>query len=310
MNSKWNTRKYLITAVDPLHIGTGGQRLGRVDATVVREPVTNVPKIPGTSLSGALKFFLDLALRGEGKNSICASTAGSDNEKHEHAQCPVCAAFGYTGKKRSMQGILQFSDADMLAFPVNSCIGPVWITTAPRLCSLCGFGSGADSLGENFVPLSARLKELGGRNDLNFGWILLERGEFKTDADPFEHLTKKCAVPEACAERMILVSEFVFSNLVNSNMEIRTSVVIDPETGAAKTGGLFTYEAVVKGSIFVAGITENDYADIWAKVQWNEPFSSALDMLEKKAFGGIRAVGLGGMTTRGFGRLEIKPFGE
>lgn len=310
MNTNWKTDKYLITTIDPLHIGTGGQRLGRVDATVVRDLTTNVPKIPGTSLSGALKFFLDLALRNEGKTNICAATAGSDEENdHERSECPVCAAFGYTGKKRSMQGILQFSDADMLAFPVNSAVGPVWISTPSRVRDLCGLGSGADDLGEYFSPVGGDAGIFKNRQVLNFGWIMLERNDVKSDQVSVEALVK-CRIPARYAERMVLVSEYVFANLVNSNMEVRTSVVIDPQTGAAKTGGLFTYEAVVKGTMFVCSITENDYAGIWKKVRWQEQFPSALAMLASKAFGGVEAVGIGGMTTRGFGRLNIQPMGE
>ena len=270
MNTNWKTVTYLAASIDPLHIGTGGQRLGRVDATVVRDPVANAPKIPGTSLSGALKFFFDLALRNEGKTNICASTAGSGkNNDHVRSQCPVCAAFGYTGDKVSMQGILQFSDAEMLAFPVNSAVGPVWITTSARLFSLCGLGSGADRLGEKFAPLSSQSEIFKNRETLNFGWILLERGKNELPEDARSILVKR-GIPESCAERMVLVSELLFSNLVNSNMEVRTSVVIDPQTGAATSGGLFTYEAVVKGTLFVFTITENDYAGIWDKVQWQE----------------------------------------
>ena len=43
--------KLLFLTLDPVHIGTGGYRLGRVDLSIVREPGTDLPKIPGTSLT-------------------------------------------------------------------------------------------------------------------------------------------------------------------------------------------------------------------------------------------------------------------
>jgi CRISPR-associated protein Cmr4 len=43
-------QRFAFMTLDPVHIGTGGYRLGRVDNTIVREPGTNLPKIPGTSL--------------------------------------------------------------------------------------------------------------------------------------------------------------------------------------------------------------------------------------------------------------------
>lgn len=313
MKQNWNVFKYLMITVDPLHIGTGGQRLGRVDATVVRDPINNVPKIPGTSISGALKFFFDLALRNSGKTNICAATRGSD-EKNEHnrSECPVCAAFGYTTKKLSMQGILQFSDGDLLAYPVNTIAGPVWITTAGRLCDLCGLGSGVELSQEEYIPVvpeSPVFKEKNVvRPTLNFGWIMMECSKLSSPVSKEE--LEKINIPQRYAERMVIVPEYVFCNLVNSNMEVRTSVVIDPETGAAKESGLFTYEAVVKGALFVFELTENDYAGIWAKVKHEEKGTSAALMLEAKAFPGVEAVGIGGMTTRGFGRLHIEKMGE
>ncbi|NTV93135.1 MAG: hypothetical protein HGA72_07710, partial [Chlorobiaceae bacterium] len=41
---KFMRRQYLFLCTDPVHVGTGGYRLGRVDNSMVREPGTNVPK--------------------------------------------------------------------------------------------------------------------------------------------------------------------------------------------------------------------------------------------------------------------------
>jgi len=42
-------------ALDPIHIGAGGYRLGMADNTIVRDPATDVPKIPGTSITGVVR---------------------------------------------------------------------------------------------------------------------------------------------------------------------------------------------------------------------------------------------------------------
>lgn len=321
--NNWISTRFLAVALDPLHIGAGGQRLGRVDLTVVREPVTNVPKIPGTSLSGAIKFFLDLALRTDGvKSGVCASTKGSVRS-HDRKTCPVCALFGYTpqergsqekseaGQEKSAQGILQFSDGVLLAYPVNTLVGPVWVTTAPRLAARLGLGSGEDDIDEEFAPLLPDFfKKNPLRGALNFGWALLKQAEgaaVSKFGDLYQGVID-VGIEKKYAERMVVVSEWIFAQLVNSNMEIRTSVVIDPETGAASDKGLFTYEAVARSAIFSFDITLNDYADIWSGVAW--PADSGdkpapLDLLASKAFPGLASVGMGGMTTRGFGRLLI-----
>ncbi|MCX8071760.1 MAG: hypothetical protein N3C12_04840 [Candidatus Binatia bacterium] len=48
-------------AIDPIQVGTGGARLGRVDLTIVRAPVTCVPKIPGWSLAGVCRAYAAMA---------------------------------------------------------------------------------------------------------------------------------------------------------------------------------------------------------------------------------------------------------
>lgn len=307
---------YTAVALDPIHVGTGGERLGRVDLTVVREPVTRLPKIPGTSLSGAAKAFADLSLRDQGvKTNICASVEGSNRDnKHTRAECPICCAFGYTvdgtqedATEASAKGTLHVSDAQLLCYPVNTLVGPVWLTTAPRLRELLGIGDGTDDCDETYrLADGATLKNP--LNDrLNFGWALLEKAP---DPGPDVESLVSAGLERAHASRVVVVSEWVFSHLVNDNMEVRTSVVIDPETGAAMSKGLFTYEAVARGAVFVFSLTEHDHANRWASVQWNgeaEKPETARAMLETHAFGGLAAVGLGGMTTRGFGRLRVAP---
>lgn len=315
--NQWSVTRYLAAALDPIHVGAGGQRLGRVDMTVIREPITNVPKLPGTSLSGAIKFFLDLSLRARNaKTNTCASTTGSDKgNRHDRSTCPVCALFGYTAvadnddELKSAQGILQFSDATLLAYPVNTVMGPVWITTAPRLKAFCNVGAGEDNLDENYALVSQN--QLGGdknplQNKLNFGWVLLTQSG---DASKCPALADIAAagIPPQYAERMVVVSEWVFAQLVNSNMEVRTSVVIDPDTGAADDKGLFTYEAVARGALFCFTIAVNDYNGSWPKIALADKPGDPLALLSSDAFGGLEAVGLGGMTTRGFGRLKVMP---
>lgn len=55
------SRRYLARSLDPVHIGSGGYRLGRVDMSIVREPGTGIPKIPGTSLAGAIRAYAESA---------------------------------------------------------------------------------------------------------------------------------------------------------------------------------------------------------------------------------------------------------
>ncbi len=309
---RWIEKLYLATALDPIHIGVGGYRLGRVDLTICREPVTNIPKIPGTTMSGAIKFFADMALIDMGlKDHWCASTKGSENE-HKREFCPTCTAFGYTpqegGDHDSRQGILSLGDAMLFLFPVRTMLGPVWITCPSQFERLADqrvdFSEDAFAL-----PKSSELQNQveSNNNKLNIGWLYLEKREKEMQAvDDFIELYKE-QIGESVAERAVLLSDRLFEHVVNDQLEVRTSVVIDPETGASKTGGLFTYEAVPRGAVFITRIIANDYAHAWEKVKENNNRTpdDAFALVEK-SFPGLDAVGLGGMTTRGFGRLRMK----
>ncbi len=82
-------RTYLLMTVDPVHIGSGGYRLGRVDNAIIREPGTNLPKIPGTSLSGAIRQYAAYHL---GKPECAGQGQRGDGERKSNpcGHCPVC----------------------------------------------------------------------------------------------------------------------------------------------------------------------------------------------------------------------------
>jgi CRISPR-associated protein Cmr4 len=328
MFMNWATKTYTALTIDPLHVGSGGERLGRVDLPVARDPVTQTPKIPGTALSGALKFFTDWSLRDVGvKTNVCASTAGSDAKNNPHRdgneKCPVCSVFGFTGEeptgdvadknaKRaiSKQGTVQFTDALLVAFPVQSLAGPVWITTGERLDTVFKFKTIHIPEDEHFtLPEKSVLKNKLLNSHLNLGWVLLKEGS--PSCGVAVSALESAGLQKTMAERMVIVSEWLFGNLVNDNLERRTSVVIDPETGAAKKGGLFTFEALQRGSLLAFDLVLNGYHNGWQGVEWDEMKvekpDNPLTLIERFGFPGVKAVGMGGMTTRGFGRLDILP---
>jgi len=65
MKQPFHRKKYYALTLDPVHVGTGGYRLGRVDNTITREPGTNLPKIPGSSLNGVTRAYTAMAIQSE-----------------------------------------------------------------------------------------------------------------------------------------------------------------------------------------------------------------------------------------------------
>jgi len=267
--------KYLATALDPIHIGTGGYRLGRVDNTIIRD-FDNVPKIPATAIAGAIRSYAALYFekRGcAGKDDI----TGKGGRQCGETNCPICVTFGYSKDTEARVSMVSFSDARILFFPVSTMIGPVWVTSPGRLNEFTN--------SQNY--------ECGSDEELKV-------------AENFQ-------APDG---RIICVTDRIFPLIINANLEVRTSVSIDPFTGAALEGALFTYEAVPRTTIFWFESIYQDYKNFGdaggyiSKV--GEKFPDVHDNAIKAAKAVVRTgmdwcevLGIGGMNTRGFGRLRI-----
>lgn len=306
------TKTYFALALDPVHVGTGGSRLGRVDLPIIREPGTNLPKIPATSLSGCARAYTALSE----KKYACAGSGGAGGEKHcgsVNPACSVCVPYGFSKGTKSMQGLAQFFDAHIYLFPVASMVGPVWVTSPMALEGL-GLAKGDYKVdNDKFYPLGKLGEELKDKNSLNFGWLMLGKGngngslEVKEFPKEIEYLKDKA----------VLVSNKLFSSIVNSNLEVRTSVSIDPQTGAAEDTALFIYEALPRGTVFRFEVVYNsgesfkiggnelkykdkkdNNAEKKIDVKWvKEQVESGLKLFE--------TLGVGGMNTRGMGRLKM-----
>lgn len=282
-NDTYRQERFLLQTLDPLHVGTGGNRLGRVDLSIVREPGTKLPKIPGTALHGAIRQYAavcygDLSTAGGGKNQ---------SDSH-----PVNYTFGSikeAGGDGGQSGRVSISDARILLFPVYSMAGPVWVT-CPAILNEFGISA---TVSDNNV------KGIPGKNHLNLGWLMLEKedGTFNLPGQ----------VPQAIKERAVLVSDTLFSQIVNSNLEVRTSVSIDPETGATADKALFTYEAIPRAAILWLDVVEDDFSGKFPKENKKAQelkHTTPLDVV-KDGLKLAEMLGVGGMGTRGFGRIRL-----
>ncbi len=332
-------------ATDPIYVGTGGFTIGRVDNTIVRDPITRIPKIPGSSMAGTWRYYMALELvsqikekqphlndiKNESDKSFdgkinqfiqsdkcdsfwktkadkewqkyCGnliakiSCAGQDetsqanienapfeknkeNKSGHCGHCIVCKAFGFSKNDLSNQGMLFFSDLSILFFPVYTRLGTKWITS-PKLLNK------EIDIAENQIKTSK-----GDERHLNLGWLNLEVSGKHNISDVEKYKLE--------AKNIIIVPDSLISQIINSNLEVRTSVSIDPITGAAKDKALFTSEAIPRGTIFcgeVRGFNREGgnslpkLGDIWRALNDSKQYYQSL--------------GIGGMTTRGFGRMEI-----
>ncbi len=306
----YSQQRFVFMALDPVHIGTGQTRIGRVDNTIVRETGTNIPKIPGTSLMGAARSYASLVY---GKPEAAGQHKKLKTEQMK--DCPIVYTFGTynNGDNNAVsgqQGKISISDAQILFFPVYSMAGPVWVSTSEILDSAGFQVNDLINSADDFLHTSLNWS----KETLNLGWLHLKAKNGLAVEPPLEIANKK--EWNSVKQRIVIVSIKLFSQIVNSNLEVRTSVAIDPETGAAENGALFTYEAIPRATWFWSDVVQDDYTSEFPKTknqftargensgdelpsEWNSP----LDVV-KSGFEVMEFLGVGGMTTRGFGRVK------
>ncbi len=310
----FKTRKYLAVAKEPVYVGTGGYRIGRVDNTIVRDPATNLPKIPGSTIAGNARYYSWLSYKSEGMNvNLGCSKGKKTNDVSACGICPVCLTYGFINDNEAQSGLAYFSDARILFFPVSTMVGTVWVTSKDIVEEFIDTGAEIinDLSNEEFVAssgLSNLPKDNGDNEILNFGWIMLKKkGSLDitawslrkyADSEEISNLKK---IFEEIKFKVCVVSADVFHHIVNSNLETRTSVSINPITGAAESGALFTYEALPRGTVFIMDITYENPKN-YGK---DEDMDIVIEAVEKglKLFSSL---GIGGMGTRGFGKIEVK----
>ena len=428
-------------ATDPIYIGTGGYTIGCVDNTIVRDPITNIPKIPGSSLAGTWRYYTVLEIisnwkklidklsskkeelkeklkelidsfdwiDGESKNKIKnkidslnfddidlstprnfivniifiiglkfenhdskeikskkyekqrelfeiilnqlkegenkdyfsfegnrflqITCAGQDNVPQEElsnapfatdrdgktghcGHCIVCKGFGFSKKDISWQGQIFFSDLNIIFFPVFTIRGTKWITTRKaieeiELKDIENTEEQQNRNSENLYFVFEKLAEDETDGHINLGWLYLPY-KFENNENlknKIQKILKNLQFQvNLSLKDIIVVPEDIFSHIVNSNLEVRTSVSIDPITGAAKEGALFTSEAIPRGTIFYGNIRIFDkkvFEEFESKLK-PLPDKDELCNALKDSRHYYESLGIGGMTTRGFGRLEIE----
>lgn len=324
---------YFAMALDPIHVGSGKMGLGRVDMSIMREAATNLPIIPGSSICGVTRAAVAI---NTGKYPGCVGKGGEDstdsNKQDETGKngdknpapqphcglpdCPVCVAFGFSKKNSSFQGLVSFYDARVLFFPVNTLVGTVWITS-PDILKTANIAN--VSIDDKEVAVSLKVNEMlpdiGGNNYINLGWLRMPvKGTHAISVSDNRLSFLK--------NRIVLVSNTLFSHIINDNLETRTSVSIDPLTGAASDGALFSYEALPRSTVlfFQVGIAEPHFFSINSKKpdtaispaapkeKGKSNINFSIQDIKNhidKGFESLQYLGIGGMNTRGMGRIVV-----
>lgn len=83
---------------------TGAIQIGGIDNPIIRDPLTEEPYVPGSSIKGKLRSLLEMAdglYESDGKPHRPRGENGADCRKN---QCPVCLLFGASAGDGSLTG--------------------------------------------------------------------------------------------------------------------------------------------------------------------------------------------------------------
>jgi len=91
-----------LEAVTGLHIGGSDANIeiGGVDKSVIRDPLSNQPYIPGSSLRGKVRSLLEKYKGLEQNQRISQGFIHSCDDANAYPNCPVCQVFGVPGERK------------------------------------------------------------------------------------------------------------------------------------------------------------------------------------------------------------------
>jgi len=301
-------------ALTPVHVGAGSS-VSYIDLPVQRERHTSFPMMAGSGIKGVFRALAERELETGKVNIIFGPENGSEGSS--------CVAF---------------TDAKILLYPVRSVKNTFAWITCPFV--LKRFKEDLESTGkekEDFsIPKVSDDKIIvasnspliinnNSKSNNNSKYVGLEEFVFdvddsKIDPDLINAISKY--IPNTNTEttknnqnkettettqnlsaRFAIVSDNVFTDLVNYAVEVRTRIKIDQTTGTASSGALFTVEMVPSESIFYSLVFADDPKNSNSNSVKN--VDEVIDNIQK-LIDNNEVIQVGGDETIGLGFVKVK----
>lgn len=236
-----------IKALSPVHAGTG-QGLGSVDMPIQRESHSDIPKIEGSGLKGAIRSLIyTRKFSGYKKRN---SKVESFAEKNFNE------VFGCENNENA--GRIAFTDAKLLFLPINSDQHIFKLVTCPyilkrwveELTFTLSTLKQDSALANKLKALYTSVKGLSinegkcicSKSQLNNVFLDGYEFEIKEDDDVIKNIADIIGFNSSDKERITIIKDEEFRDLVAIYTEIITRNRIDINTGVTEKGGLFTEE--------------------------------------------------------------------
>jgi CRISPR-associated protein Cmr4 len=238
-----------LLAQTSIHAGTGSNT-GVIDLPIQREAHTAYPCVFGSSMKGALRSHAEQYLTdNDGKDAVFA-VFGADNQADN-----------------TYAGALMVSDARLVLLPIRSLTSQFkWVTSPYALQRL------ADDLARFSTGLSFKLP-----SDVlteNQAWtaqkqpedLFLEEYRFKTTVQDdlstvikvlAKLMKRKTGVEEQLKQQLVVVSDDMFSHLVQHTTPVNAHIAIESDTKVVKGGALWYEETLPPESLLYVGLAAN-----------------------------------------------------
>ncbi|MFQ3620259.1 MAG: type III-B CRISPR module RAMP protein Cmr4 [Spirochaetales bacterium] len=237
-------------AIAPIHAGSGSM-IGAIDLPIQRERHTNWPHIQASSVKGALRDHFRSFAKVEEK-SLINFIFGLDQEND-----------GPADEAENIPSSVAVSDAKLIAFPVRSNLAPfVWVTCPLAIERLqqdmkfIGVSEesplGKVSINSENAHWIIKPDSLSAQTILLEDLVLQIKEEQKLQNNPIKHILP---IP---IDRLLLVSDEIFTYIVETSTEIQTQIKIDSETGVTRTGSLRYQELLSSDSLLYSVIYFKD----------------------------------------------------
>jgi len=281
-------------ALTPIHVGAGSS-VSYIDLPVQRERHTSFPIMAGSGLKGVFRALAERELEIGKVNIIFGPENGSEGSS--------CVAF---------------TDAKILLYPVRSVKNTfAWITCPFVLKRFKEDLESASGKTNNFsIPEVSDDKIIVASNspliiNNNPKKVGLEEFVFDVDNTQIDNNlinAIKGYIPDtettqSLSERLAIVSDNVFTDLVNYAVEVRTRIKIDQTTGTASGGALFTVEMVPSESIFYSLVFADDPKNSNSNSVKN--VDEVIDNIQK-LIDNNKVIQVGGDETIGLGFVKVK----
>jgi CRISPR-associated protein Cmr4 len=282
-------------ALTPVHTGAGSS-VSYIDLPVQRERHTSFPIMAGSGLKGV---FRALAERDDSFKNDVNRIFGPENGS-EGSSC------------------VAFTDAKILLYPVRSVKNTFAWITCPFVLKrfeedLQSIGGEEISIQELNIDDTDIIVSNESKLKIDNNKVGLE--EFVFDVDNTQNADNlinaiKGYIPDTGttqnpSARFGIVSDNVFTDLVNYAVEVRTRIKIDQTTGTASSGALFTVEMVPSETIFYSLVFADD-----PKIKNNSNDNSNDDangVINKiKNLIDNKVIQVGGDETIGLGFVKVK----